>query len=170
MENTKALGTVSFLNLHLLPKDVRKLIYAKLDIHDIELVLCTHGSKEPVLNVDFSCYCAGKGYLDLLIWAIGNGCPWDEYACTYAAMKGHLEVLKWFRANGSRCNEKAFIAVAGGGHLEVVKWLVDNHRPWVKYTCRNVAISKYLSGSMPTVVHGMNTLAHMQPRTVNSKY
>jgi hypothetical protein len=35
----------------------------------------------------------GGGYLEMLQWALANGCPWDERACTMAARGGHLEVV-----------------------------------------------------------------------------
>ena len=36
----------------------------------------------------------------MLQWARQNGCPWNEWTCSYAAHGGHLEVLQWARENG----------------------------------------------------------------------
>ena len=51
------------------------------------------------------CRAAGGGYLEVLKWARGHGCQWEENiydnpyldCCALAARLGHLEVLKWAR-------------------------------------------------------------------------
>lgn len=38
---------------------------------------------------------AAKGeHLDVLMWARSNGCPWEEFACSFAAGNGHVGVLQ----------------------------------------------------------------------------
>jgi hypothetical protein len=37
---------------------------------------------------------AHNGQLEILQWARANGCPWNEYTCSYAARNGHLEIHK----------------------------------------------------------------------------
>jgi hypothetical protein len=73
--------------------------------------------------------------LQVLQWCRENGCPWDEWSCTYAAQNGHLEVLKWARLNGCPWNEDTCSFAASNGHLEVVKWARDNGCPWNKEKC-----------------------------------
>jgi hypothetical protein len=33
-----------------------------------------------------------------------NGCPWDEYTCSYAVLNGYLGILKWARRVASSLN------------------------------------------------------------------
>ena len=42
-----------------------------------------------------------NGDMDLLQWAVGQGCPWDyERLVTAAAGRDRVEMLKWAVANG----------------------------------------------------------------------
>lgn len=36
----------------------------------------------------------------MLQWARGNGCPWDQNACSNAAREGRLDTLRWVGAGG----------------------------------------------------------------------
>jgi hypothetical protein len=45
-------------------------------------------------------YAAKYGHLELLRWALDNGCPWDAETRPRAGLGGHLELLKWARAKG----------------------------------------------------------------------
>ena len=42
-------------------------------------------------------------HLEILKWARGQGCPWNERTCRYAAGMGHFELLKWARGQGCPC-------------------------------------------------------------------
>lgn len=35
--------------------------------------------------------------MEILRYAVGNGCPRNVLMCAYAAAAGHLETLKWAR-------------------------------------------------------------------------
>ena len=61
----------------------------------------------------------------MLQWARANGCPWDEWTCTYAANGGHLEVLQWLRAN--RCPWDRNTRDTASGHI--LEWAVANGVP-----------------------------------------
>ena len=52
------------------------------------------------------------GHLDLSIWAISQGCIWDDLICSYADSNGHWESLKWAKSLDWRVS----------GHLELIKW------------------------------------------------
>jgi hypothetical protein len=65
----------------------------------------------------------------MLKWARENGCPWDEWTCTYAAERGDLEMLQWARANGCPWDEWTWRGAEGYGHLEVLKWARENGAP-----------------------------------------
>ena len=72
----------SWLNLgvHGLYRDVRKLIYKKLDAFDRALVEQAHIiNREVKLNTVFAAECVFRGHLGLLQWAREKGCPWDVY-------------------------------------------------------------------------------------------
>ena len=117
-----------------LPKDIRKLIYAKLDKYDIKLILKAHGSKEPILD-GISWHCAKNGHLELLKWARDNNCPYDVWVCAGAAMNGHLEVLKYLHENGYEWDAWACTRAAKNGHLEILKYLHANGCLWDKSEC-----------------------------------
>ena len=60
-------------------RDVRKLIYRKLDAFDRALVEQAHMSSRQVkLDAVFARECARRGHLRLQ-WARARGCPWDDW-------------------------------------------------------------------------------------------
>ena len=125
------LNTVSLVDLHrYLPKDIRKLIYAKLDKYDIDLILNAHGSKKPIPDIELSSHCAENGHLVVLKYLHDNGCPSSVNACALASYNGHLEVLKYLHANGCRWTTNACTYAARNGHLELLIWLHVNGCPW----------------------------------------
>ena len=93
---------VSLLNLHIwLPRDLRRMIYAELIPEDKDVIkFAVFPNLEKSFDSDFSVYCTKNGHLELLKWAIENGCQWNAMTCARAAENGHLEVLQWARANG----------------------------------------------------------------------
>ena len=82
-------------------------------------------SKKKICKIVTSC-----GYLEILKWTHGNGCPWNENTCSRAASSGHLKTLKWARKNGCPWNENTCSRAASGGHLETLKWARKNGCPW----------------------------------------
>ena len=77
----------SWLNLAQfgLYRDLRKLIYAKLEPFDRALVRAAHHIKPVKLDEHFAASCARRGYLSLLQWAHEKGCPLSENTCSAAA-------------------------------------------------------------------------------------
>ena len=69
---------------------------------------------------------AGNGHLDLIKWAIENGCKFDSYACRSTIMHNHLDVLKWLRANGCAWNDKFCTIAVEYNNLDTLKWAIDN--------------------------------------------
>ena len=59
-----------------------------------------------------------RGHLDVLRWARENGCPWDEWTCSFAAHDGQLEVLKYARENGCPWTENTRRLAATKGYVE----------------------------------------------------
>jgi hypothetical protein len=75
------------------------------------------------------------GHLETLQWARENGCPWNEWTCSFAAEGGHLEVAE-VGARERLPVGRGDVRVRGvGGHLEVLKWARENGCPWDETTC-----------------------------------
>lgn len=67
------------------------------------------------------------GSLPLLQWAHAAGWEWDPDVGTAAAGEGRLDVLKWALAQGCRLFSGMCMAAAcDGKHAEVGCWLVGN--------------------------------------------
>ena len=73
----------------------------------------------------FFAACDG-GHWETLRWLRSEGCPWDEWACTYAACHGNFEVLKWLRSQGCPWDEETY-RNAGGESIR--DWLRENGCP-----------------------------------------
>jgi len=65
----------------------------------------------------------------MLKYAHENGCPWDEYTCSFAAMHGHLECLKYAHEHGCPWNEETCACAAYTGHLGCLKYAQDHSAP-----------------------------------------
>jgi hypothetical protein len=88
---------------------------------------------------------AKYGNLELLKWALANGCDWDERTCSYAAYGGHLEVLKWAHANGCNWDTWTCSNAASNGHLDCLKWARANGCDWDVWTCSSAARNGHLN-------------------------
>ncbi len=87
----------------------------------------------------FAAHCALEGRLNVLQWAKGQGCPWNELVCSSAAWGGHLEVLQWARSQGCPWNSDTCANAARGGHLKVLQWARSQGCPWEEWTCSSAA-------------------------------
>jgi hypothetical protein len=141
---------VTWLNLlrdHGVPKDIRRLIYAKLDRWDKEFVKSAHNSKYPlVLLDDLVDACAKKGHLSLIQWmqitvglvfqdghgvrtAFGPNCKWA--IAHGAADGGSLPVLQWVHEQGWSWPLDTIFWIVRSGRLDILQWFVENvHRNW----------------------------------------
>ena len=128
------------LGVHGLYRDVRKLIYTKLDAFDRALVEAAHMSNRTVtLDEAFARKCAKRGHLGLLQWARANGCRWNARTCANAAAGGHLHVLQWARESGCPWGSWTCTKAAENGHLEVLQWAREEGCPWDEWTCSSAA-------------------------------
>ena len=85
--------------------------------------------------------------LEVLQWARGHGCPWDEMTCRAAVARGHLEVLKWAVEHGCPWWAGDICARAAmGGHLEVVQWAREHGFLWDESTCGAAARGGHVAG------------------------
>jgi len=92
------------------------------------------------------------GHLDLIAWAVSDGCPFDTYFSRFVgtcAEKGQLDILRWATDHGGcpwvdsydssngmpagdsrpRVLIDALRAAVGNGHMEMVTWLLDERAP-----------------------------------------
>ena len=88
---------------------------------------------------------AKYGHLVVLQWARANGCPWDEYTCSWAAGADELEALRWAHENGCPWDENTCAQAANGGHLDVLKWAHRNGCPWDEWTRLNALRSRMIT-------------------------
>lgn len=106
----------------------RKLLFSEESRTKSESISSIFISRLDLAELGNACdYAAEGGYIDILKYAIANGCPFDELTCTMAARGGQLEILKYLR-NELKCPwdyRTAYIA-AGMGHLELLKWSIIN--------------------------------------------
>ena len=73
-----------------------------------------------------------------------NGCPWNEYSCTYASLYGYLEVLKYLHENGCLWDSRSCSAASDSGHLDILKYLHENGCPWDEWSCSAASESGHL--------------------------
>lgn len=150
------MGTL--LSIH---RDVLKRINKNyLDEHDRILLAWSVGIKSR-LNIHFiakySICCEGY-YPNIVLWALENDGPFDNFIMTslaefgrldimkllyekdrnhslsvwtgaYAAMNGHIHVLKWLRDVGFNFRTLEVEHAAGHGQIETLKWLKENKYP-----------------------------------------
>lgn len=83
-----------------------------------------------VLSKQLVCGRAARyGHLDVLKWAVDNGCQLERDICDLAVRGGHLDVLKWLVANGCtfNMNYNDYLAKIYGHH-DITLWLDDYAR------------------------------------------
>jgi len=98
-------ATVSWLNLHVhgIPRDVRKIIYGKLEPVDRMMVEIAHTPVyaflfcDPAFGLVVSVYCAKHGYETLLRWWISIGGDVSWKAMNLAAGYGRVEIMEMIR-------------------------------------------------------------------------
>ena len=73
---------------------------------------------------------ARRGRLEVLQWARGQGCPWNEHTCSLAAEGGHLSALQWARGQGGPWDANTCSSAARGGHLSTLQWAHEHGCPW----------------------------------------
>lgn len=83
-----------WVNLHRwLPRDVRKLIYAKLTKHERAVVEIAHGIRvQRRLPFTFAVY--AKRFPSLLEWSRLQGCEWGATTVNMAALADKTDMLK----------------------------------------------------------------------------
>ena len=100
--------------------------------------------KNMKFSVNVCSEAARGGHLKILKWLRSNRCPWYKDVCSNAAEGGHIEILQWLRSNGCPWNGRTCSGAAGGGHLEILKWARENGCPWDEHVCSSAAIGGHL--------------------------
>ncbi len=109
------------------------------------LLLAQRTQHHSLPKVSYAAVLASGGHLEVLQWAIEQGCPWDQtQMCAYAALGGHLEVLQWARSQGCPWDERTCGWAARGGHLEVLQWARSQGCPWNEEICATAARGGHL--------------------------
>ena len=84
----------------------------------------------------------GPGQVELVKWALAEGCPRDDGGgytmATEAALFGHTELVQWLcREQGFQMDVLMMYGAAGSGNLELVQWLRGEGCPWDTETSSN---------------------------------
>jgi len=152
---------------HMGGRDMRRLVYAKLDRFDrIMVEVAYSGELDPHSYYEIQVECACRGYPSILAYLFTpQQCPGDrltKYAskhgqinvlawllehkildtykvCPTAAKHGHTHVLEWARAQGLPWDEHTCIQAARAGHLETLVYALDHGCKWDMSTCLNAA-------------------------------
>lgn len=83
---------------------------------------------------------AGKGRLDILIWAhetIGQYRNWNwTWMLNIAAENDHLDVLIWAQQMGYELSPDICAAAAKRGHIHIIQWALCNGHKWNSSICQ----------------------------------
>lgn len=134
-------------------RDVRRLIWCRLNAHDRELVRCAHNSKHAPHFADRTGayhYWTSRGYIDLLEW-MPMCYEWLHMACSIvAAQHNQVAVLEWLH-NGNYCiDETSTLAAVQRGRLEAFCLLFYTYHVGAGSSLLAAAIQ---AGSIPILEH-----------------
>ena len=77
------------------------------------------------MTIDEAAY---QGNLAMVKYCVDNGCPMDEYACTFAA-EGHLDVLKYLHENDCPWDSVACSYAHENNHDDCLNYLIQQKCP-----------------------------------------
>lgn len=140
----------SWLNLHnlCLVKDLRKLIYSKLNQNDKFMVEYAHGIYKSFENLSFD-LCIQNNHFQLLQWICKESSLWKREIPLIAAKYGQIEIFEWAINISTKLKHNLGVAIcaaaAEGGQLEMLKYLRAKEYPWNEYVCVNAARNGHLN-------------------------
>lgn len=71
------------------------------------------------------------GHLELIKWALANGCDWSAGASQEAAKFGQIEILQWAVSKGYSVDSSTCAAAAYGNQFDLLVWLREEaHCDW----------------------------------------
>lgn len=68
--------------------------------------------------------------MDILEWAVAEGCPLDGGVCERAAQGGGVEALAWLRERGCPWDARTMVAAVALGRERVFRWIVGHGGAW----------------------------------------
>lgn len=106
-------------------------------------------------NEEASAHAAANGHVDVLNWALENGCPVgaDGELCSHAASSGHIAVLEALRARGYAANVQTCVD-AVFARLDILQWLRANGCPWDARVCTTAYMTNHLATLKWAVANG----------------
>ena len=107
-------------------KDVRKLIWNKLNWFDKLMVWAAHGVTNNFDSVIVSERAASGGYLEVLKYLYNNRFKIHPDICNIAARRNHLDVLKWGHENKFEVDATQWY---GTTNSEIREWLLSLYVP-----------------------------------------
>lgn len=83
--------------------------------------------------------------MDILTYAVENGCPHNANTYAIAARQGHWEALKYlYEKSGSIWDSSTCAAAAEGGHLQCLRFAHQHGCDWDTKTCTAAAQKGHL--------------------------
>lgn len=95
-----------------------------------EYFLQFESDEEDPWTDDFTLPPPVNGYMDCLHYALENGCPIHEHACSRACEYGLLDCLKLLHQHNAPWSTDCTYLAAENGHLDCLQYLHENGCPW----------------------------------------
>ena len=113
-------------------------------LHVLEWLQAENGTSF-YLDPQICVVAARAGKVEVLIWAVNNGCVWDRYNCCIAAIKrSKLKVLIWIKQQARHSSPQLWygnigdlhlsVCAAQVGNIDIFQWLHLNECPWSTQT------------------------------------
>ena len=84
-----------------------------------------------------------NGHFDLIIWALDNGCPYDQYISVEAVASENVDAiydfLQWLKNKGYVLHTHTITSAVKNNNFELVKWLRINGCCWDESSCSAAA-------------------------------
>eukprot|EP00953_Heterococcus_sp_UTEX-ZZ885_P029057 15462-Heterococcus_DN1.PRE.1 len=115
-------------------------VHGAAEYNELPVLQFLHAQNCP-WDASIAAVLARRGKLELLRWAIEQGCPFDKYAIlTSAASSGNIETTAWVRQLPKvEINDYAITAAAGQGHTAMCEYLRTEQCPWDEQACEFAA-------------------------------
>lgn len=130
-------------------KDVRKIIWNKLNRLDKLMVWSAHGV-HTYMKRDLNPYvreCVQHGYLDLTLFFLTEKKHAVKHFILDGAYYGHLHMIEWILVNFPEEFHSHSIDIsrnaASGGHVKILEFVEKQGKPLCKYLCSIAARSNH---------------------------
>ena len=114
----------------LFSKDIRKLIYGKLDYVDQTMLRLAYNPRHEIKWYTlFTIECAKHGYLDIIKWLLPPSTENVELICRKAIKYGKIAILKWFDYH--EFDSKIIKIIVRYNQLEILEYLWDDDHSYI---------------------------------------